>query len=211
MLVSDSHKFVFHHVPKTGGTSITAALAPYCNLWKGTLPEDEKHGWQVQFHQVGLHLPVKEAIESVLPWPTGPMAKWPWPDDFPKGYFSFAFVRNPFEVIVSAWDFEKYKEFDVYVEHEIFTGLEICARRSQYEYLTDNGKLLVDFVGRYENLSGDFYEIVNEVKVPLMMLPKRNISKGKKSKDYRKYFTPLSRKTVERKFEKDLNFFNYEF
>ena len=196
MLVSDSHKFVFHHVPKTGGTSITAALAPYCNLWKGTLPED-KHGWQVKFHNVGLHLPVKEVINSV--------------SDYPREYYSFAFVRNPFEVIVSAWDSNKYENFDRYVEHEIFTGLQICARRSQYEYLTDNGTLLVDFVGRYENLSSDFYEVINEIKVPLMMLPKRNIGKEKRSQDYKKYFTPLSRKTVERKFEKDLNFFGYEF
>ena len=196
MLVSDSHKFVFHHVPKTAGSSITAALAPYCNLWKGTLPE-EKHGWQVQFHNVGLHLPVKEVINSV--------------SDYPREYYSFAFVRNPFEVIVSAWDSNKYENFDRYVEHEIFTGLQICARRSQYEYLTDNGTLLVDFVGRYENLSSDFYEVINEIKVPLMMLPKRNIGKEKRSQDYKKYFTPLSRKTVERKFEKDLNFFGYEF
>ena len=196
MLVSDSHKFVFHHVPKTGGTSITAALAPYCNLWKGTLPED-KHGWQVKFHNVGLHLPVKEVINSV--------------SDYPREYYSFAFVRNPFEVIVSAWDSNKYENFDRYVEHEIFTGLQICARRSQYEYLTDNGTLLVDFVGRYENLCSDFYEVINEIKVPLMMLPKRNIGKEKRSQDYKKYFTPLSRKTVERKFEKDLNFFGYEF
>ena len=183
-------------MPKTGGTSITAALAPYCNLWKGTLPED-KHGWQVKFHNVGLHLPVKEVINSV--------------SDYPREYYSFAFVRNPFEVIVSAWDSNKYENFDRYVEHEIFTGLQICARRSQYEYLTDNGTLLVDFVGRYENLSSDFYEVINEIKVPLMMLPKRNIGKEKRSQDYKKYFTPLSRKTVERKFEKDLNFFNYEF
>ena len=198
MLVSDSYKFVFHHVPKTGGTSITAALAPYSNLWKGTLPSDEKHGWQVQFHNVGLHLPVKEVIDSV--------------NNYPKGYFSFAFVRNPFEVIVSAWDSEKYKDFDAYVEHEVFTGLQICARRTQYEYLTDEeGSLLVDFVGRYENLSGDFYEIIGKIGVPLMLLPKRNISRERKSQDYKKYFTPLSKKTVEQKFEKDLEYFGYEF
>jgi len=198
MLISDSHKFVFHHVPKTGGTSITAALAPYSNLWKGTLPGDEKYGWQVQFHQVGLHLPVREVIDSVK--------------DFPREHFSFAFVRNPFEVVVSAWDSEKYKDFDTYVEHEIFTGLQICARRTQFEYLTDeDGSLLVDFVGRYENIYEDFYKVIEAIEVPLMFLPKRNMSKEKKSQDYKKYFTPLSRKTVERKFKKDLEFFGYEF
>ena len=196
MLVSDSHKFVFHHVPKTGGTSITAALAPYCNLWKGTLPED-KHGWQVKFHNVGLHLPVKEVINSV--------------SDYPREYYSFAFVRNPFEVIVSAWDSNKYENFDRYVEHEIFTGLQICARRSQYEYLTDNGTLLVDFVGRYENLSSDFYEVVGTIGVPLMILPKRNISKDKVQDNYREFYSPTSRRLVERKYKRDLEYFGYEF
>ena len=198
MLVSDSHKFVFHHVPKTAGSSITAALAPYCNLWKGILPEDTNYGWQVQFHHVGLHLPVREVIDSVK--------------DFPREHFSFAFVRNPFEVVVSAWDSEKYKDFDTYVEHEIFTGLQICARRTQFEYLTaEDGTLLVDFIGRYENLIGDFYKVIEAIQVPLMLFPKRNKNKERKSQDYKKYFTPLSRKTVERKFKKDLEFFGYEF
>ena len=75
----------------------------------------------------------------------------------------------------------------------------------------EDGSLLVDFVGRYENIYEDFYKVIEAIEVPLMFLPKRNMSKEKKSQDYKKYFTPLSRKTVERKFEKDLNFFNYEF
>ena len=50
MIISDSHKFVFHHVPKTGGSSITAALAPYCRNYEGVIPE-ETHGWQFEFHQ----------------------------------------------------------------------------------------------------------------------------------------------------------------
>ena len=107
---------------------------------------------------------------------------------------------------------EEWNIYDAYIEHEIFTGLQICARRSQYEYLTDeDGTLLVDFIGRYENLIGDFYKVIDAIQVPLMLFPKRNMSKERKSQDYKKYFTPLSRKTVERKFEKDLNFFNYEF
>lgn len=30
MLVSHSHRFVFVHIPKTAGTSITQILEPYC-------------------------------------------------------------------------------------------------------------------------------------------------------------------------------------
>ena len=196
MLVSDSHKFVFHHVPKTAGSSITAALAPFCNRWKGVLPE-EIHGWQVQFHRIGMHTQLG-IIKSA--------------GEFLAEYFSFAFVRNPYEVVVSAWDFEKIKDFDIYVEQQIFTGLQICARRSQYDHLSDEeGNLLVDFIGRYENFAEDFYKIIEAIEVPLLLIPKRNIKKERKTQDYRKYYTPLSREIVEEKYKKDLEFFGYEF
>ena len=191
MIVSDTHKFVFHHVPKTGGTSITAALAPYCNLWNGTFPK-EKFGWQVEFHQRGMHTPLKE-IENL------------------SDYFSIAFVRNPFEVITSAWNPEQYKDFDQFIEQRILTGLEICGRHSQYEHLSsDDGTLLVNFVGRFENLAEDFYKVVNAIEVPLMMLPKHNMKKEKK-KHYKEYYTSWSRDIIEKVFEKDLRHFGYEF
>ena len=196
MLVSDSHKFVFHHVPKTGGSSITAALAPFCNRWKGVLPE-EKHGWQVQFHRIGMHTQL-EIIKSA--------------GELLAEYFSFAFVRNPYEVVVSAWDYEKIKNFDIYVEQQIFTGLQICARRSQYAHLSDEeGNLLVDYIGKYENFSEDFYKIIDAIQVPLMLIPKRNMRKERKTLDYKKYYTPLSREIVEEKYQKDLTYFGYEF
>ena len=70
----------------------------------------EKFGWQVEFHQIGMHTPLKE-IENL------------------SDYFSIAFVRNPFEVITSAWNPEQYKDFDQFIEQRILTGLEICGRR----------------------------------------------------------------------------------
>jgi len=190
MIVSDTHQFIFHHVPKTGGTSITVALAQYCNRWEGALPE-ETHGWQVKLHRIGMHTVLREV--EVIP-----------------SYFSFAFVRNPFDVVASAWDREVYKSFDEFLEKRILTGIEICGRRSQYEHLSsEDGTLLVDFVGRFENLAADFYKVINAIEVPLMMLPKRNMRKEGKDQDYRKYYTASSRKIIEKIFEKDLKHFGY--
>ena len=36
MIISDSHKFIFFHVPKTGGTSLTSALGPHSNNVKNS-------------------------------------------------------------------------------------------------------------------------------------------------------------------------------
>ena len=114
--------------------------------------------------------------------------------------------------MVSAWDPNKFKYFDAFVEHEIFTGKEFVARYTQFAYLTDEaGNLLVDFVGKYENLAQDFYEVVGTIGVPLMILPKRNITKDKVHDSYREYYSPVSRHLVERKYKRDLEYFGYEF
>ena len=132
--------------------------------------------------------------------------------DIPEGYYSFAFVRNPFSAVVSAWNPTKFKHFDEFVDHEIFTGVEIVGRYTQMGWLADEaGNLLVDCVGRYENLAQDFYEIVGTIGVPLMILPKRNITKDKVHDSYREYYSPVSRHLVERKYKRDLEFFGYEF
>lgn len=190
MLVSNSHSFVFHHVPKTGGSSITAALLPYCNTYKGIIPEDNEHHWQDSFHvDKQMHSPLKEL-------------------KIPQSYFTFAFVRNPFDAIVSAWDPEKDPGFDFWVDK----GLEgYLPYLPQYDFLSDNeGNILVDYIGRFETIVKDFYSILEIIKVPLMKLPKYNINKNRK-KDYRKNYSIKNRKIVEEKYKKDLEFFGYVF
>ena len=197
MIISDSHKFVFHHVPKTGGSSITAAIAPYCRNYEGVVPREDTPKWQMAFHQPHwMHHPIS-GYEA---------------GDIPEGYYSFAFVRNPFSAVVSAWVPTKFKHFDEFVEHEIFTGVEIVGRYTQLGWLADEvGNLLVDFVGRFENLVEDFYKVVGIIGVPLMLFPKRNITKDKVHDSYREYYSPVSRRLIERKYKKDLEFFEYEF
>jgi len=204
MIISDSHRFIFHHVPKTGGSSITAAIAPYSRNYAGVVPE-EIHGWQFAFHHPHyMHHPVK----NIVPRPSTTYEA----GDIPESYYSFAFVRNPFDAVVSAYNQTEYKHFDEYVEVQIFSGIEFVARYTQFAYLSDEaGNILVDCIGRYEKLSEDFYEIIRTINVPLMLIPKRNITQDRKHEDYRKYYSPVSRGLVETKYKKDLEFFGYEF
>ena len=53
--------------------------------------------------------------------------------------------------------------------------------------------------------------MIGKIGVPLMMLPKRNITKDKTHEGYREYYSPASRALVEELFKKDLEFFEYEF
>lgn len=82
MLVSTVHKFIFHHVPKTGGSSMTAALAP---LLDNPRPfHGECHGWQSRHHTGGIHVPVSQTKN-------------------PNGFVEWGFVRNPFDIVASLW------------------------------------------------------------------------------------------------------------
>lgn len=63
MLVSSKYRFVFIHVPKTGGSSITAALAPYLDDPKPVDPS-QKRGWQIKHHVGKMHA---TAAQSKIP------------------------------------------------------------------------------------------------------------------------------------------------
>lgn len=75
MLVSDTEKFIFFHVPKSGGTSIHSFFK-------------EKYGWQDDPPPVLHHMKAKDYMKF-------------HPEKF--SYFKFAFVRNPFDRLLSAY------------------------------------------------------------------------------------------------------------
>ena len=66
-------------------------------------------------------------------------------------------------------------------------------------------------VNFFNFLAEDFYKVITMIGLPLMMLPKRNITKNKLHDNYREYYSPVSRRIVEEKYKKDLEFFEYEF
>jgi hypothetical protein len=102
LLISQSKKFIFLHIPKTAGTSLRNALSEYANLNTYDLETyPEELGGQGHMQQSYLR-------ESGL-----------W-DDF-QGYYEFAVVREPLERLVGLYNYNfrpiKYGNFSRFAQH----------------------------------------------------------------------------------------------
>ncbi|EAH4571782.1 alpha-2,3-sialyltransferase, partial [Campylobacter lari] len=105
-----------------------------------------------------------------------------------ENYFSFGFVRNPYDRMVSAYHYlrsgggnlvdetwakeniYKYNSFEEFVlnlqnNDEQIKILSWMHFVPQYKYLCDNDKnILVNFIGKFEKLDEDFKKILNILK-----------------------------------------------
>ena len=77
-------------------------------------------------------------------------------------------------------------------------------------FCDEDGRTLVDFIGRLENFEEDFNKVTDHIGIKGASLPHRN--KNKKSNiEYKEYYNENSRKMMEEHFKKDIELFNYTF
>lgn len=143
-----------------------------------------------------------------------------------KDAFKFSVVRNPFDRLVSCYKnkileeeylpiqegfgkiFYKGMPFEEFVIKvckipDIFSDRHF---RSQYSYLYYKDKLIVDYLGKFENLEEDLSYIIDKYK--LEAVP--HINKSSIKSDYRDYYTPELVRMVYKRYEDDIIKFNYQ-
>lgn len=80
--------------------------------------------------------------------------------------------------------------------------------RSQYTFIVDQqGKLIPDFIGRFEKLNEDFLTIATKINLPTKQLPHE--LKGK-HQHYTSYYTPETWEIVRKRYQQDIELFNYD-
>jgi len=197
MLCNKDNKFVFVHIQKTAGSSMRNVL----KRLPGT-------------HSIcGTHSFLKDC-------------------DYPKDYFKFVFVRNPWDRLVSWYNMHKklgpHNDFAKYLmegsnnisdflkKTNVITDYPkkgFPVRKSitynQLDYVSDdNGNILVDFIGKFENLNEDVLTVGKNIGMPNMVLPV--VNKLRKD-DYRTYYTDKDIEIVAEMYKKDIEYFGYTF
>lgn len=210
MLISHSRKFIFIHVYKVAGTSIGNALNKYCDYsseYKNPIKKlAVASGLRPSIYSKDFngHITATELRERI-------------PARIFENYFKFAFVRNPWDWQVSLFEYAKqtprhqeyeltnsFKNFDEYIKWRINGNFNL-----QKDFISDkNGKLIVDFIGRIENLQEDFQKLCKTLKINNITLPHSNSSLRK---DYRGYYSKESKSLVEKTFAEDIKLFGYTF
>lgn len=190
MIISHSHKFIFIHIHRTGGTTIA-------NLIQNQIRANAKIITQHGHYRTS----ESEVLEA-----------------YPN-YYTFSFVRNPWERMLS-WYFllnpqktelspDKIKmDFERFLKEDLKKP-EGSFHPNQLDYLTDvNGKVLVNRVGRFENYLDDLRDIFRELNVPVFEIPHINKSIATYSPSY---YTEESIEIVANMCKADIDFFGYTF
>jgi hypothetical protein len=80
---------------------------------------------------------------------------------------------------------------------------------NQLDYLTDdNGDIIVDFVGKYENLQDDVSTVFKALRLESLPLPHVNKSQHK---HYSEYYTEETKNLIAKRYSRDIQFFGYQF
>ena len=157
-----------------------------------------------------------------------------------NGAFTFSFVRNPWERLVSAW-YDKFKRVSV-SEAGIQRRLRRCAklhRGTPAETIFDanfaffvtliggselfkrdvhfkpQSKLLPEqkltFLGRFEQYERDALEILQRLTVPpLPRLPHRNATPGRNQR-FQSYYSPKEVEIITKLYDADIEKYGYTF
>ncbi|HEB7613269.1 TPA: sulfotransferase family 2 domain-containing protein [Campylobacter coli] len=193
----DKYKCIFIHVPKVAGSSIERVI------------------YQTDKWLVG-HVKASDYMN--------------FDKDKFDSYFAFGFVRNPYDRIVSAYHYLKkgggnkndetwaskniykyssFEEFvlaleDLEIQNKILNWMHFTP---QYKFLCDSEKnILVNFVGKFENLEEDFKKILKILSRKDKLI---HINKSLHA-NYKKYYNDAMYKIIRDIYRDDFEIFDYD-
>lgn len=211
MIISHSKKFIFIHIEKNAGTSVTRTLDNYIT-YKDLVLGCSPFGEGIQpFYQKKYGINKHSSANTVREL----VGKQVWED-----YFSFSFVRNPWDRVVSLYSWcRKHKHklpicqeainsksFSDFIRGECFSKLP-----QQSDYLSDiEGNIIVDFIGKQEFLQRDFSYICGKIGIDNLNIDTANSSD--RDKKYQGYYENNDDiEIIGNKFLSDIKMFNYDF
>lgn len=204
---------IFVHIPKTGGTTVDTLLK------QSTAPHEvdptlQRLGYKLHRNRINEHVRAEE-LRTFLP----PKL---WEDSF-----KFAFVRNPWDLMVSTyfWWLQKAPKYT-----RLRKQAEEVARLNDFseflrspfgrdgiahfpyrmeDWFQSDGEDILDYIGKLENIEHD-WELIRK-HVPLLQKFETKQLNKTEHKDYRTYYDDHTAELVAQDHSYIIKRFNYEF
>lgn len=217
--INHSIKAIFIHIPKNGGSYIAEILSKHYGFKNHYLQRPDhslfcggkdssvdKH--ENKIHGTLIYYKTSPKINQILG-----MDKKKW-----DTYFIFTFIRNPYDRIVSGWNycnksnipFKQYLEMNIQMnqmnhQNNIINSYDYWhVFMPQTRHLIDiNGKIRVDFIGKLENIEDDLAILLN--KLGFRIIHKPFIKNAKKHNDYITYYDDEIYNIVQNLMKEDFN------
>lgn len=206
----ENKKLLYLSVSKVGNTSIKASLFAF--------PEMDDYR---KVHSAVKQTETRATVDHI--------------DEF-QDYYKFTFVRNPFDRLVSCYENKLHTDREsvgVTIKELIYDrymmgylgkdrGFATFARRvckipdkyadrhfvsQSFGMLDGDGRLIPDYVGKFENFAGDF-EVIRE-KFDLAPLPHYNKT-SKVRKNWMDYYDLETARLVYERYRTDIEVFGYQ-
>lgn len=211
MIISHKHKFIFFKTRKTAGSSIQVSLAKNCGK-EDIITGQYRLGIDDNSHSTGLNM---DKFFTIHPHPELKPTKQFLGSEIWNSYFKFAFVRNPYDIVVSRyhWNLKgkdknkntSIKDFQNWVENN-----NMLHEDKLHKYTHDNNVLDLDFIGYYETLEDDIKYICKKIGIPLLDLPQ--LKGGFRDKThYSNFYNEKTKQLVSNFYSDDIKYFNYSF
>lgn len=229
-IISPNNRFVYTYIPKVACSSLKMAMAPHFGV-DVNISDSAKEN-------VFNDLASFEAMHASN-WPMVP--KHMLLSDQTWDYLKFAIVRNPWDRLVSCYknkilsagdtnDFYEngvhralvknygdlfYKEmtFDDFAQAVCDIPDEIAEDhfRSQHTFVTHRDQLIVDHIGKLENIDEEWAYICANINIDNKLENINVSSKSGTKRTYKDYYSDELRDKVAQRYQKDIEMFGYDY
>ena len=212
-MISNKDKLIFVHIPKCGGTSISSSLG--LERDHGTIRMIEPLNFKTLYYYP---LSYKDLLRKIRYQYINKKKLKNFSNQKYNEYFKFSFVRNPwsrafswFNNVMRDSTHQKnlkitknlnFKDFLI-----LFAGKGML--RSQTYWLQDfQGKIPLDFIGKFENINSDFECVCKRISKSNRKLEVKNIGPNL---DYRDHYDATTKKIIEDVYHHEIKLFDYTF
>lgn len=199
--------FIFIHVPKTAGVSVSELLEPHSEPYENDLA--------LRNHILRTEPDLLGRYQGILFWHiTARSLRTFYPSDHFRNAHSFGFIRNPWDWLVSMYAFIRGADghpeqmITRHMTFEDFLRYWKTKNVQQWDFLGNGNELLVDAVYMFEKLDEELQTLSTKISTPLTAASRLNTS----SHDpYQSYYTAETARWVTEVCAKDIEFGRYRF